>query len=210
MIIIFDFDHTLFSAKKLYLAFQKTFEKLGVDEKLFQETFQKSKGHGRDYNPERQFKLIKREKPEISLKEQKRTFNKILNQAEKFVYPEVLTILNEFQKRGYELFVLTYGEGSFQPRKVDRSKIGKFFKKILITRDIKKVSDFRKFFKKDEKTVFVEDNPNVLLSIKTAFPEVITVRINRGEGKYALEKNNKGIDFSIKNMVKLKRLIKKP
>jgi FMN phosphatase YigB (HAD superfamily) len=42
--IIFDFDHTLFSAKKFYFTLKKTFLKLGVKEKLFQETFEKSKG----------------------------------------------------------------------------------------------------------------------------------------------------------------------
>ena len=62
MKLIFDFDHTLFSAKKLYFALKEAFRKIGVEEKLFQETFEKSKGRGRDYKPKIQFQLIKKDK----------------------------------------------------------------------------------------------------------------------------------------------------
>ncbi len=210
MKIIFDFDHTLFSAKKLYLAFQKEFEKLGVEEKLFQETFQESKGRGRDYKPERQFELINKKRPEIKLDNLRKSFEKTLQKAKQFLYLDVLPALREFRKRKIEMFVLSYSDGEdwFQPKKIEKSRIRRFFKKIFITRDIYKASNFKKIFTTNKKVVFIEDNPSALFKVKKLFPRVITVRINRGEGKYALEKNKKGIDFSIKNLKELEKILK--
>ncbi len=208
--IIFDFDHTLFSAKKLYFAFQKEFEKLGVEEKLFQKTFQKSKGGDRDYKPERQFELINKKRPKIKIDNLRKSFEKTLQKAKQFLYFDVLPALREFRKRKIEMFMLSYSDGEdwFQPKKIEKSRIGRCFRKILITGDIDKTSDFGKIFNNTEKIFFIEDNPSALFKVKRLFPKVITVRINRGEGKYTLEKNNKGVDFSIKNLKELEKILK--
>lgn len=219
MKIIFDFDHTLFSAKKLYQAFQKAFEKLGVDEKLFQETFEKSKRKGRNYKPEKQFKLITQEKPEISIKKFEKTFEEVLNQSNKFLYPDVLTILKKL-RRDNDLIILSYGEDWFQRKKIKKSlhqsklgagqaKIAYFFKKIFITQDINKVSTLKRFLKKGEKAIFVDDNPQALSEIKKNLPNLTTIRINRGEGKYTRELNNPQVDFSIKNLKELEKILNK-
>ena len=103
MTLIFDFDHTLFSAKKLYFALKEAFGKLRVEENLFQETFQKSKGKGRDYKPKIQFKLIKKAKPEISLKKLERAFKKVLNKAPKFLYEDTTQFLRKWQRKAVHI-----------------------------------------------------------------------------------------------------------
>ncbi len=205
--IIFDFDHTLFSAKKFYKATQDAFKKLGVEGKLFQKTFQKSKGEGRDYNPERQFKLIFEKEPKIKIKDLRKAFSNVLKDAPKFFYNDVSDFLKKWQKQA-DLILLSYGEEKFQGQKIEASKIGKYFKKIIITRDIEKLRPFKEIFTSNKKIIFVEDNPAALFRIKTIFPKVIAVRINREEGKYAKEKNPSNIDFSVKNLIELKEIIK--
>lgn len=207
MKIFFDFDHTLFSTKKFYQAFQKAFEKLGIDEKLFQETYNKSKGREKIYNPEKQFKLILKIKPEINLKRLEKTFKKILNQTFLFLYPDTVAVLKKLKKNN-DLIILSYSKAWFQRKKIKESKIEDFFKKIFITQDANKDSVFKKNLRKKEKAIFVEDNPTALLKNKNNFPNLITVRINRGEGRYTGDSDNSKIDFSIKNLKELEKIVK--
>lgn len=213
MKIIFDFDHTLFSAKKLYSALKEAFFKLRVDENLFQETFEESKGIGRDYKPSQQFELIAKQKPEIPLKKLKKDFKKILKTAPRFLYSDALSFLKKWSREA-DLILLSYGEEKFQKDKIKASKVGKYFKKIIITRDIEKLKPFSKIFthlprgRVPEKIIFVEDNPVALSETKKVFKNVITIRINRGEGKYSREPDNSKIDFSIKNLKELDKILK--
>jgi len=207
MKIIFDFDHTLFSAKQFYFALKKAFFKLGVKEKLFQETFEESKGVGRDYKPEKQFKLIHKTRPEIKIGKLKESFEKILKTAPKFLYNDVLGFLKKWSKEA-DFILLSYGEEKFQKLKIENSGIKKYFKRVIITRDIDKSKPFKKLFSENKKIIFVEDNPQALSKTKTSFSQIITVRINRGEGKYYQEPDNSQIDFSIKNLKELDKILK--
>ena len=207
MKIIFDFDHTLFSAKQFYFALKKAFFKLGVKEKLFQETFEESKGVGRDYKPEKQFKLIHKTRPEIKIGKLKESFEKILKTAPKFLYNDVLGFLKKWSKEA-DFILLSYGEEKFQKLKIENSGIKKYFKRVIITRDIDKSKPFKKLFSENKKIIFVEDNPQALSKTKTSFPQIITVRINRGEGKYSQKPNNLQVDFSIKNLKELEKILK--
>ena len=210
MKLIFDFDHTLFSTRKLYFALKEAFRKIGVGESLFQETLEKSrrKGKGRVYKPNKQFKLIIKAKPEISLKKLERAFKKVLSKAPKFLYKDTAQFLRKWQRKS-NLILLSYGEEKFQKDKIKASKIRRFFKRIIITQDINKLKSSKKIFQNKGKAIFVEDNPQVLSKIKKIFPNVIMIRINRGEGKYAKEPNNPQIDFSINNLKELEKILKK-
>jgi len=125
------------------------------------------------------------------------------------LYYDTNCFLRKWHKKA-NLILLSYGEAKFQKNKIKASKIGKYFKKIIITRDIEKSKPFRKvpsLFQRGG-IVFVEDNPQALSKTKTSFPQIITVRINRGEGKYYQEADNLQIDFSIKNLKELDKILK--
>ena len=207
MRIVLDFDHTLYSTKSLYESIKAAFGNLGVDGELFQQTFQLSKGTGRDYKPARQIRLISKQ---VGVKEAilQKEFNKILKISPKFFYSDTIGFLKEHTKKD-ELFMLSYGEEKFQKQKVDSAKVSKYFKKIKITRDIGKSKPFKIFLSKKEPILFVEDNPQALFEVKKAYPQVITVRIKRGEGKYAEAPDNEYIDFQIKNLQGLEGIIEK-
>ena len=208
MILIFDFDHTLFSAKKLYFALKESFRKIGVEGNLFQETFEKSKGRGRDYKPKIQFQLIKKAGSEISLQKLERAFKIVLNKAPKFLYPDTIWFLKRWRENA-DSTLLSYGEEKFQKDKIKASKIRRFLKRIIITQDINKLKPSKKIFQNKGKTIFVEDNPQTLSKVKKFSPNVITIRINRGEGKYTKLPDDKNIDFSIKNLKQLDKILKK-
>lgn len=205
MRIVLDFDHTLYSTKSLYEAIKAAFRNLGVDEEMFQQTFQMSKGKGRDYKPARQMKLIEKQTGIKALKLQKE-LNKVLNISPKFLYPDTVGFLKEYSKKD-SLFMLSYGEEKFQKQKVDSAKISKYFKKIKITRDIGKSKPFKMFLSKHEPVLFLEDNPQALMEVKKVYSQVITVRIKRGEGKYAETPDNGYINHKIKNLQELEDIM---
>lgn len=208
MKIVFDFDHTLFSTRSFYEALRVSFEKLGIARELFLETFEESKQGKRDYNPQKQFELILERKAKVSLENAlKKTFQRILNKAEQFLYPDTLPALRNL-KKSFNLILLSYGQLRFQREKIKKSKIEKYFDEVLITKEINKTFPIKKFLNNKEKTILVEDNPTALSEIKKTFPGVITIRINRGEGKYAVEPDNPQIDFSIKNLKELGKILR--
>jgi len=206
--VVFDFDHTLFSTKSFYRVLKENFKKLGVEEELFNKSFEESKGKGRDYKPKRQFRLIHKAKPKIKIKDLQVCFKRILKEAPRFLYKDVTCFLKKWQNK-INLILLSYGEERFQRVKICSSKIEKYFEKIIVTKDINKTKPFKKIFKKHEKIVVIEDNPNALLEIKKNYPYAITVRINRGEGKYKDLLTDKRIDFSIKNLKEFSEILRK-
>jgi len=207
MRIVLDFDHTLYSTKSLYEALKAAFGGLGVSGELFQQTFQDSKGKGINYKPARQMKLIAKQ---TGIKEAKmrKEFVRVLKMSPEFLYPDVIDFLKRHQKTDH-LFMLSYGEEIFQNKKVDSAKISKYFEKEKITRDVGKAKPFKAFSNKKEKVLFVEDNPQALSEVKKVYPQIITVRIKRGEGRYAEAPDNEYIDFQIKNLQELEEIVKK-
>ncbi len=206
MKIIFDFDHTLFSAKKLYLAWVKSFKEIGIKEELFQKVFNDSKGGGELFDKDKIFNSLIEDKPEISYELLEEKWVKSYNGSEEFLYADVLPFLERF-KEEYDFYILSYGRDEIQRYKIKRVNIEHFFKEIYITRDIDKVSVLDKFLDEKEKVVFVDDNPEVLSKVKKKFPDVTTVRINRGEGKHKDWSDNPEVDFSIKSLEELEKML---
>lgn len=207
MKIIFDFDHTLFATGKSYGFLKNEFEKIGVNNELFSKTFEKSKSKKDNYyRPSVQIKLIKKAEPEIKISDIKKKFQEMFNNAPRCLYSDVLPFLKKW-RAVYKLYLLSYGEKKFQKQKIEAAKIKKLFRRIIITEDIEKIRPFKKLFKNNEKIIFVEDNPNTLSSVKKKFKNVITVRINRGHGRYCQEPNNKNIDYLITNLKELEKII---
>lgn len=207
MKIVFDFDHTLFSTKKIYQLIKESFFKFGVCEQLFQETYQKLRDEDRGYNPFFQLKLIKKEKFKIEENIFKKEFEKVLKKAPQFLYQDTIWFLKKWQGQA-ELILISLGEEKFQKSKIRAAGIEKYFQEIVITQGINKIKDFKKFFRYKENIIFVEDDPGALSIIKEVFPKVITIRINRGEGKYIQEPDNSQINFSIKNLKELDEILK--
>nr|MCK4428847.1 HAD hydrolase-like protein [Candidatus Aenigmarchaeota archaeon] len=190
-----------------YLALKEAFEKMGVDDKLFSETLRKASGRF-GFKPRKQIKMIAEELPEIKLEQLEAAFKKIIDGADKFLYPDVSLSLEELKKEN-ELIMVSYGDKKYQNEKIKSSKVIPSFNKIIVTQELHKVSELKKILGDCEKAIFVEDNPHALTEAKKCFPKIITVRINRGEGRYAKTPDNEKIDFTIANMDEFKKILEK-
>jgi len=206
MKIIFDLDHTLYSTKKLYLAWVRFMEEIGIKEELFQKIFNDSKEGGELFDKDKIFDSLVKVNPEISYEFLEEKWAKSHDGSEKFLYPDVLLFFEKFKGK-HDFYILSYGVNDIQRYKIKRANIEHFFKEIYITLDINKVSVLDEFLDKTEKVLFVDDNPEVLSKTKKEFPNVITIRINRGEGKHKDSSDNSGIDFSIKSFKELEELL---
>lgn len=208
MKIIFDFDHTLYSTSKLYFTAQEVFKEIGVSEELFRKSFQESKRKGKTYNPDEQIRLIVERKPELSSDDIKEKIKEVLNNSSVFLYPEVVSFLEKF-KNELDLYILSYGgdDGDFQKEKIKRTKIEKYFNEIHITNEIGKISTLETILDDTNKIILVDDSPEVLFKAKKFSHEIITIRINRGEGKYKNYPDNSNIDFSINNFKELEKIV---
>lgn len=206
MKIIFDFDYTLFDTRKFKLSFQKAFEKLGADKELFFQTYKNSKIEG-IYNPQIHFKLIKQAKPDISIRKLEKALNDVLKETSKFLYPDTLSFLEKWQGK-VDLFLLSSGQDRFQRKKIENSSIQGFFKEVFTSQEIiNKASFLKNISGIGEKTFFIDDRPEALSKIKQSFPKIITVRMSRRGGKYITEPASPQIDFLIKTLKELEKLM---
>lgn len=206
MKIISDFDYTLFDTARLKRSIQAIFSKYGVDEELFARTLEASRGEGRDWKPERQFEILKAEEA-ANTEQIRKEMDALLKVTHKFLYKDTIPFL-ERGKISHSFALVTYGEDSFQNAKIDGlGDASRYFEKIIITGNIykdKEVSDLAG----GAPAIFLEDNPLALRAAKACAPHVVTVRMNRGEGRYAGEMSGEGVDYEVNALNELDDLVK--
>ena len=81
-----------------------------------------------------------------------------------FIYADVKEFLDYLKSKNYEIILLTKGNKMFQERKIEYSKIKKYFNKIIITLQNKGDLDI------DYHAIFIDDNFYELSSIKRNNP----------------------------------------
>lgn len=207
MRLIFDFDYTLFRTRKLYQAIEEFYLSQGIPSEVFVATIEASRGNGRDWKPDVQLHLLA-ESHSLNVEVCKEGIHGAIQRSTDFFYEDSIPCLRALRK-DHQLFLVTYGEDSFQNAKIESANISQFFDKTIITQDIAKVSALRTIISdKGEDAMFIEDNPLALIESKKAFPNLRTVRINRGEGRYAKEPDDPSFNFVIENLFQLQNLLK--
>lgn len=212
MKIILDFDHTLFDTPRLKQAIESVFLKHGVSRELFLETMEESKGEGpankagrRDWKPERQFKILK-SRGLSNVDAIQNQFRKVLEESYIFLYEDTLPFLEKMSKEN-SLALLTYGEDSFQNMKLEGCKgATKYFEKIVITQNIAKDKEAKELAD-GAQSIFLDDNPTALSAVKKMAAHIVTVRIKRGEGRYENEPSLGGVDYEVKGLKEVEKII---
>lgn len=207
MRIIFDFDYTLFDSDKLKKAIKEIFVRHGVSDKLFERTREESKNGERDWKPNIQFKLlVQNSMPQESIEFIRTEFYKLLKSTQGFLYSDTLPFLKRMYKN-HQLALLSYGEDSFQNSKVDGCRnFKKYFEKIIITKNIYKDKEASELAGGD-RAIFVEDNPVALSAAKKFAPQIITIRMKRGMGRHDDEISGKGVDYTVKNLHEIEKIM---
>jgi len=157
MIIIFDFDYTLFNPEKLRQDIAKIFP-----ERNFSDDYQKYfKDKKISFSLNEYRAKLKEESglTEKQLDQRMAAVEKLLKNSDKYLFPEALSLLEYYRRQGDRLVLLTFGNKSFQEMKVDNLGIKDLFDEVCFVEDEKKVHSIIESLKDSgEKILIINDN----------------------------------------------------
>jgi len=157
MIIIFDFDYTLFNPEKLRQDIAKIFP-----ERNFSDDYQKYFKDKKISFSLNEYRAKLREESgltENQLDQRMAAAEKLLKNSDKYLFPEALSLLEYYRRQGDRLVLLTFGNKSFQEMKVDNLGIKDLFDEVCFVEDEKKVHSIIESLKDSgEKILIINDN----------------------------------------------------
>lgn len=201
MKIFFDFDDTLFDTRAFAESIQSIFEKYGISKELFWSSYQDMKGAfliGWCYSPEIQIQRL-RQDHSFDAKQLHRELDRLISETKKFLFSDTEEFLSLFKKKGYILYILSFGDYDFQMKKIRGTGINKLIEKIIITK-VDKAIALREEIANDSDTVwFVDDKIKFIEGIKNVFPEAKTVLMRR-VGRYDQDEPDDCCDYVVANL----------
>lgn len=213
MKLFVDFDDVIFNAKKFKADLIRTFRRYGVTRTDFENSYyiypKKAQARGRYYNPKDQIKVLKK-RNQIDSVALGKDIDALMKDLTEYVFPDVYAFIELFSRE--DLFLLTYGHEKFQRAKIRGARVGKYFKKILLSKDdkiniIRAVS--RQYaFRSDEVIVFIDDRPEQIEKVETVRKSIVTFRMCRPEGRYS-DLLCRAMDYEVKSLKEAAEIIKK-
>jgi len=207
MKIFLDFDDVLFNTKAFRNDLMGIFRKNGVSRKDFLASYKDyptvSRGGLKKYDPFKQIELLEK-KFGIDGKKIAEDLGEFLASCPKYIFRDVKAFLKQFSKR--KLYLISYGHTGFQDKKIDNSGISPFFQKIVVTDKMKAIA-IRRFAKKDETLIFLEDRTEQINEIKKYFSRSITFLVKRKEGRYA-DKRTKYVDYEVRDLREASKVLR--
>lgn len=189
MNIFLDFDDTLFHTAHFREDMKKVFESCGVDDELFQSTYERVKkrcspGKICTYDFDEHLLEIKKIR-HVDLKNIRKQVDIFLEKAGKYFFDDTIDFCVAMRLMGARIYIVSYGTSSFQEKKVIASGIGNFVD-VLCVGDIDKGKEIQKILSVSNKETswFVEDRIEHIQSVKEKNPSVQTILLKRREGRY--------------------------
>jgi len=201
MKIFIDFDDVLFNTRKFKQDIIAVFEKNGVSQEKFRESY-----WGKTRDLDRQIKFIQ-EKYNIDTKNLEKDLVNLLTDLSAYIFDDVLDFLKSSDREN--MYVVSFGFEEFQRQKIKNSALEKYFQDIVITDKLKSeaiglIIDKYKII--DQELYFLDDRSEYLGEVKNKFPEIKTVLIKRPEGRYD-DDMDKHCDFEAKNLQQVEKII---
>lgn len=160
-----DFDNTIFDTVSFYNDLKKIMHRYGINDYIIDKYQEVS-----CYSPLKLINdLIEKNVVDKSILID---IDKIFDNVEDYLYQDALLFLEKV-KPNNKLVLLTYGNKTYQERKINSSKIKDYFDEIIIT-DKSKASLELDY----QNGIFVDDNTDVLQELSTRKPSKL-IRIKR-------------------------------
>ena len=188
MNLYIDFDKTLFDSTRFLDKLCSVLDKYNMSRELFTT-------YNNDFNPYIVLQSIK--KPTFSSKIYD-DLNKLFIDSSDYVYDDTIPFLKYMKEKGYRIIIVTKGNREYQEMKIRSSKIDKYCDEIIMT-----LQDKGNLNLDYKNGIFIDDNPNELLSILKNNPKEV-IRINRKNNRY----NEIKIKEDVKEITSLGELIR--
>jgi FMN phosphatase YigB (HAD superfamily) len=212
MKVFIDFDDVIFNTRQFVADYKKIFFRHGISEDFFSSSYyqdypKKINGQLKKYDPDVHLEaiegIVKMKMPQL-----RRDIKKLLKESGRYIFSDSFNFLKSFNKK--ELFLISFGDISFQKMKIRNSGIRPFFQKVVIT-DKMKIQEIRRIQKsarKRERLFFIDDRIDQIDAVKCNISAITTFHLKRKQGRYYDEKT-KNVDYSAKSLKKVQFLIKK-
>jgi FMN phosphatase YigB (HAD superfamily) len=191
--VILDLDHTLLNTTALKAELGLEMAELGVDAETFWNTYAKtvkSVPGQYDYDPARHAGLLASAKG-VDAAEAEQRLTAVFDRAEAFLYPDVKPFLEHLRARGYKRTIFTFGNRAIQQRKIDHLHLGELLDSVIVTEQEKRTVALA-FEEAERSWIFVNDNANELISLKTLFPAAHFLHLHRPNSRYPKETGDPG------------------
>jgi len=204
MKIFIDFDDTLFNSRKFKKYFENVFIGEGISRKNLRKTYDQVKKDG-VYSLEKHINLL-----HINFGTDKKVIRKklkkLFSELSFCVYTDSWEFVKKFSRK--DLIILSFGQHSFQRKKIVGSKISKKVLKIIITqnRKIGTIHDFiEKYNFRNEKIFFIDNKAEFLEKIEEMDHKILTIQMIRND----FEKIARHADYRANNLKEVLKIIKK-
>lgn len=177
MKLFIDFDGVLFNSEKFRRDLIGQIEKSGFSSQEVNDTYVAECLDGNYLPADHLARLEKIHKFNFRLAETR--VESLITNAKKYLFFDVEGSLKSISKLPeYQLELISLGHPKFQPRKIKKTGIKKYFKKLHFT-SIPKVEYLQGIVKVDEKFIIVDDRGDALEEISKKFPKAITIEMRR-------------------------------
>lgn len=216
-IVILDFDKTLFDSDAFRKALGDVFARQGVSSEDFYATYWMSRTRYPQWTPEHQIELLVDKYKQIDADKLISDTDALCIASEKLVYNDTIPFLSSLKNAGHELHVLSFGDEYIQGKKINGCGIAKYLSSVKVTPNKDKSQEIPSYLgnNNDRSTFFIDDNKDILRSVKMKYPYVVTILMSRdgvgrsdigscvGEGKICFT----GIDYEVGSLLQAQSII---
>lgn len=179
--VLLDFDHTLFDTDRFFwVDLRKTIACFGIEEKAWEEAYEAVWPRG--YSLERHLAALMKRKAgrrpskEAILSALRDAFSNLRG----YLYQDAVPFLERASKEGFDLYLLSFGDPSWQAYKVKASGVAPYFQEVFSTkREQRKVEAVGGIAARYETIHAIDNDPRELDLMKTSYPQLLTHWIRR-------------------------------
>ncbi|MFN3477135.1 MAG: HAD family hydrolase [Candidatus Methylomirabilales bacterium] len=179
--VLLDFDHTLFDTDRFFwVDLRKAIACFGIEEKAWEEAYEAVWPGG--YSLERhlaalmKIKAGRRPSKEAILSALRNAFSDLRG----YLYPDVVPFLEEAKRRGFDLYLLSFGDPSWQVYKVKASGVAPYFQEVFYPkREQTKAEAVGGIVDRYETIHAIDNDPRELDLMKISYPQLLTHWISR-------------------------------
>lgn len=128
----------------------------------------------------------------------KNLFNDVLNNTNKYLFPDTITFLDFLKENNFKINILSRGDIEYQNFKIKSCGLNNYFNEIIICLDNKTLNNI------DYHTsLFIDDNPKDIIDLREKRP-LYLFRIKRENTKYSKIKISNVLEFNNLEEIKSK------